>query len=855
MPNLSPTSSTQQRTDEATVEQREPSSRESTSLFGKLKPRKAAAAVEPQERSTRFSLFGRKTDRSFTSTSRIRGTQVGTDSSLPKKAPRNTREVIGFKAMLPSGIAWLGADEWSATLRLDDISYQSAAATVQEDILDKWARFLNSFGGGARAQINVINRAVQTTTLIDGATSQLRGDGFDDLRADLNEVVAQKITQSAATVTEKFLTVTIHEADEARASSTLDRLVRELQAQLLAIDGCRSAQLTRTERLELISELLRPGQLFTFDETTFDQSTRLSALDYVAPGSITRSPSATGPLILNNQGENTYHASIWVRDYPAWLSDRLVADLTDMKTPLTFSLHLEPYDQVDGTHTLNRQIAALEMQQVAEERKATKAGYRADMVPHGLKVATDEAKTMRAELEQSNQKMFSTVLVVGVSAPTAEQLDQAVKQAMTTLRRNSLQAELIGHMQLDALTTELPLGLRRIPMRRTLTTASTAIMLPFTTQELFQPGGTWYGLNAKSGRPVVADRRLTRNSNGFILGTTGSGKSYCAKHEITEVLLNHPDDDVIIIDPEREYARIAEAFQGAIVRLHAGSPQMINALDIALDVDQDEDPLLAKADKVLAMMGTLIGGVHGLDPTRRSILDRTTLDVFRRYAAEHRAGNDPLQPTLRDLQTALYALDDPEAKAIATALEIYTNGSLSTFSQQTNVDLSNRLIVWDLARIGSELRTFGLMVVMDQVWTRIARNRQEGRRTHLYMDEFHLLFADVYAAHSFKALYQRARKWGALPTGITQNIEELLAHADARLMLANSDFLMLFGQSDTDALSLQNLLRLSEDQVSSFMRVPPGCGLLRMGSATVPVDGRFPDHSLLHKLYTTKFGE
>jgi hypothetical protein len=754
--------------------------------------------------------------------------------------------------MLPSGVAWLGADEWSLTLRISDINYLAAEQSKQEAVVDRWARFLNSFGAGTRLEITVVNRVLDDADVAQLVQKPHKHDGWDEWRDDFNAIVRGKLASASRnTVTEKLLTITVQEPDREKAESALLRLGHETSAQLAALEeGCRADILNRAERLEVLSHLLRPHELFTFDEARFTPAQKLATADYVAPWAV-ETTDGKGPLILHNGTGDTWHSILWLRDYPVWLSDRFISELADIKCNLTVSLHLEPYDQADGMSLVQRQIAELEMQTIAEQKKAKKQGYSEDLIPHGLVEATNEAKDLRGELEQSNQKVFSTVMVIGISGQTREELDQNLKRAMTVIRKQSCVAEVASFMQQDALTTELPIGVRRIPMRRTLTTAATAIIVPFTTQELFVPGGNWYGVNAQSSNAVVADRTKTANGNGFILGTSGSGKSVSGKMEIANVFLSRPDDDIIVIDPEREYEPVLTAFGGATIRVDTGSPDRVNPMDIELDAaGEDEDPITTKTQFVLSMANVLIGGHDGLTAKQRSLVDRAAGTLYRRFAAE---GGQ--MPTLVELRNELAASGDPDAKELATALEIYTTGSLGAFSARTNVDVHNRLISYDISKLGTELRTFGMLVILDQIWNRVVRNRARGRRTWLYIDEFHLLFSNRFSAEYFRSLYKRARKWGLIPTGITQNIEELLSNEDARLMLANSDFLMLLGQNATDADALCSLLHFSNDQRHYFTNVPRGNGLMKSGNAIIPIDGRIPSTSKLYGLFSTTFGE
>lgn len=783
-----------------------------------------------------------------------RGRKSGVDSAGPtgyKAAPKRTRDLLGYKAMLPSGIAWLGNDEWSITMRLSDINYIAASEDQQEAIVDRWARFLNSFGAGTRLQQTIVNRILDDADVSQLVQKPLTGDPYDTYRTDFNRIVREKLAATSGnTVTEKYLTVTVQEPDHEKAEATLTRIVHEAQAQLIAMGGCKIERLSRTERLEVISHLLRPYELFTFQETQFDQDQKLNSADFVSPWHIDAS-AKDGPLVIHNGSGTTYHTALWMRDYPVWLSDRLISELTDIKCDLVVSLHSEPLDQVEGMTIVQRQIAELEMQKISEQKRASKQGIDPDMIPYKLKDNLEEAQGLRDELRSSNQKLFSTVMVIGISAPSREKLEQNVERALTVVRKLSCTAERATYMQLDALTTELPVGRRLIPMRRTMTTAGVAIIVPFTTQELFVPGGNWYGINAQSSNALVADRTKGVNGNAFILGTSGSGKSQTGKMEIANVFLSRPDDDIIIIDPEHEYEPVVQAFGGEVIRIHAGSHHRINPLDIDLEVSKgDEDPINAKCEFILTMLEALVGGKAGLSPEQRSVADRSALRLYRKYAAER----GPM-PTLVELRNALLDSGEEAGADLARALEIYTEGSLGGFAARTNVNPQNRLISWDISKLGNELRTFGMMVILDQIWNRVARNRVQGRRTWLYIDEFHLLFANPYSADYFRSLYARARKWGLLPTGITQNIESVLTNPAARLMLANSEFLLLLGQTATDADSLVDLLHFSEEQRRFFTSVPPGNGLMKAGQAVIPFDGRIPHDSDLYHLFSTQFGE
>jgi hypothetical protein len=773
-------------------------------------------------------------------------------------APRRTGDIIGYKAMKPDGMAYLGADEWSVTMRLSDINYAASSQETKEALVDQWAKFINSFGAGTRIQENVINRMLDTADVTDLVQKPMTGDPFDQWREDFNRIATNKMrsVSGKSVVTEKYLTVTVRESDADKASAALGRAYGEIQGMLGAMDGCRVERLNREQRLELLSHLLRPGEVPTFTEEGFAQARKsMHTKDYIAPWAVRLEQDGKGCSLVNGAGES-HHTVLWVRDYPRWLSDGLITDLTAIKSDLNISLHIEPFDQAEGMGMLNQQIAEFEMQVITEQNKARRAHYDETRLPHSLTEGMDEATQLREELEQSNQKILSTILVIGVTGVTKEDRDQVTEEVMTAIRKHSCQAERATYMMLDGISTELPLGVRALPMRRTMTTASTAVIIPFTTQELLAPHGNWYGINSQSGNVIMADRTEEMNGNGFILGTTGSGKSNSAKMEITNVFLSRPDDDIIIIDPEHEYPPLIEAYGGTTIQIHAGSANTVNPMDISLESGMaDGDAIHEKADFILQMLSALVGGKEGLNATQKSLIDRCAVHLYRERAAAAHDGLPMIQPTLLDLQEELEATDTREGRGLSGAIDLYTHGSLNLFAHQTNVQVDNRLVSWDISSLGNELKTFGMMVVLDQIWRRTAYNRKRGRRTWLYIDEFHLLFSNPFSSEYFRSLYKRARKWGLVPTGITQNIDELLSNEDARLMLANSNFLYLLKQAATDADTLCDLLHFSAEQRRSFTAIPAGCGLIRCGSATVPVDGRIPSSSGLYRLFSTNFGE
>lgn len=778
----------------------------------------------------------------------------GTKDSRRRKTtrkPKGVKQLIGYDSMLRNGIAHLGGDQWSASIAFKDINYQLSPEAHQMEIIDKWARVINSFDAGQSVQIASYTRSRGVREILADVMMDERGDGLDEYRRDYNRLAEGKLESVSRDMsTIKIMTVTITENDKQAACATLNALCNNLVAQLRNIDECAATRLDRAHRLRLMAEVLRPGESFTFDERRFaHQPGQPDTKDLVCPWSIdARKPDR---LDIESMDSSFFHRTMWVSSLPPELSDQLVNDLTGLRARVDVSIHLAPMDRGDSMTRVRRKNAEIKMQIMDQRRKNRKQGLDPDDLPDDLADQQEQLGQLRDELRQTNQRLVDSIIMIGVSAASEEELELTCRNVRAKVNAQSCKAESLKFMQLEGLTAELPLGANPLPMTRTLTTNSAAILIPFTTQEVFEPHGLFYGSNARSGNPILADRRSHMNSNGFVLGTSGGGKSFTVKQEIAGMFLNR-DDEVIVIDPEREYLPLAQAFGGQIIPISAGSGTCINPLDIVLDETGDGDPVKQKTSNVVSMIGSLIGGSEGLGPVEKSLVDRATLSL---YVAYRDTGAGSWQPTLQDLRRTLDGTGEPTGHELAVALDSYTSGSLSGFNGQTNVNLSNRLTVFDVSGLTGELRTFGMMVVIDQVWNRVIRNRAAGRRTWLYIDEFHRFFGNQYSAGQFKDIYKRSRKYGLGVTGITQNIDELLLDQDASMMLSNSDFLMLLSQNGSDADSLCELLKLSEEQRQYFTGVMPGQGLMKIGNAYVPFDGRIPSGGLLYSLYSTSFDD
>jgi len=470
------------------------------------------------------------------------------------------------------------------------------------------------------------------------------------------------------------------------------------------------------------------------------------------------------------------------------------------------------------------------------------------MIPYELKYSLAEAEELLDDLQNKNQRMFKATILIFTSADSDEELDENVYQILSTARKNNCKIGYLDYLQEEGLNSTLLLGYNFVEIQRTLTTASTAIFIPFTTQELFQKGGMYYGLNALSRNLIFFDRKTLKNANGFILGTPGSGKSFTAKREMVNVLLN-TDDEVMIIDPESEYTSLVKGFGGEVINVSSSSNVNINPLDITMNYADDEDPLSLKAEFMLSLCELLIGGRNGLTASEKTIIDRT---VKLTYAHHFSSPKRYPVPTLVDFYEVLKKQPEIEAENIALSLELYVKGSLGVFAKPTNIDINNRLVCYDIKDLGKQLRTMGMLIVLDQIWNRITQNRAIGKRTWIYMDEIYLLFQNEYSANFLFELYKRARKWGAIPTGITQNVEDLLISDLARRMLSNSDFIIMMNQATTDRLELAQLLNISNQQLGYVTNANAGQGLLFSGDSIIPFIDKFPINTRLYQMMTTK---
>jgi uncharacterized protein YeeX (DUF496 family) len=758
--------------------------------------------------------------------------------------PHNVQDSIPVKRIWKDGLFLVGKNKYSKVFKFSDINYAVASKNDKETMFLNYSEILNSFDSGATTKITVLNRKLNRIDFERNVLLPKANDNLDKYRDEYNKMLLNQATGSNSMIQEKYLTITIEKKDIEEAINYFSRVSAELSQHFREL-GSHITELDANERLRLIHSFYRVGEesIFNFDQID-NMRKGHSFKDYICPGSMTFEKDYF-------EFDNKFGRVLFLKEYANYIKDDMVAELTDIDKNMMLSIDVIPVPMDEAIREVENRRLGVETNITNWQRRQNNNNNFSAVIPYDLEQQRNESKEFLDDLTTRDQRMFICVITMVHTADSLEKLDQDTESLLSTARKHLCQLSILKYQQLDGLNTVLPYGVRRINSLRTLTTESLAVFIPFRVQEINHENGIFYGLNVISKNMIIADRRQLLNGNSFILGVSGSGKSFTAKNEIVSIALRDPDADIIIIDPEREYPRLVEALGGEDIHISATSENHINALDINAEYGDGANPVILKSEFILSLCEHLMGG-QSLGAKEKSIIDRCTARVYRSYQQGNYQG---IAPTLHDFREELLKQPEEEAKQIALAIELFTDGSLNTFAKNTNVNTNSRIICYDILDLGKQLLPIGMLVVLDSILNRITMNRTKGRHTYIFIDEIYLLFQHEYSANFLFTLWKRVRKYGAYATGITQNVEDLLQSHTAKTMLANSEFIVMLNQASTDRIELARLLNISELQLSYITNVGAGEGLLKVGSNLVPFENHFPRDLELYKLMTTKPGE
>ena len=747
--------------------------------------------------------------------------------------------------MLPDGICRVTDNYYTKTIQFQDINYQLNQNEDKTAIFDAWCDFLNYFDSSVRFQLSFVNRTATTDSYARNIIIPAQGDEFDNIRAEYSEMLQNQLARgNNGLIKTKYLTFGIEAEGLKAAKPRLERVETDLLNNFKRL-GVQAETLDGFERLKLMHGILHMDEQEPF-QFSWDWlvPSGLSVKDFIAPSSF---EFRTGHYF--GVGKRIGCAS-FLQILAPELNDRMLADFLDMESSLIVTMHVQSVDQVKAIKTIKRKLTDLDKMKIEEQKKAVRAGYDMDLIPSDLATYGTEAKKLLQDLQNRNERMFLLTFIVINTAGSKRQLDNNVFQAASIAQKYNCHLTRLDFRQEEGFMSSLPLGLNQIEVQRGLTTSSVAIFIPFTTQELFQDGkeALYCGLNALSNNLIMVDRKLLKNPNGLILGTPGSGKSFAAKREIANVFLV-TNDDIIICDPEAEYGPLVERLHGQVIKISPTSQHYINPMDLNLNYSDDENPLSLKSDFILSLCELIVGGKDGLRPVEKTIIDRCVRMVYRNYLNDPRPENMPI---LEDLYNELRSQEEKEAQYIATALEIYVSGSLNVFNHRTNINIENRIVSFDIKELGKQLKKIGMLIVQDAVWNRVTINREAHKSTRYYIDEMHLLLREEQTAAYTVEIWKRFRKWGGIPSGITQNIKDLLASREVENIFENSDFILMLNQASGDRQILAKQLNISPHQLSYVTHSSEGEGLLFYGNVILPFVDRFPRDTELYRIMTTK---
>ena len=759
--------------------------------------------------------------------------------------PHSAQDTLPFRQMYPDGLCKLDDTAWSRCIEFEDVNYQLAQPDDQTAIFEALCDMYNAHDSSIGMEITLPCRHMNREDFVKRIEIAAQGDDFDDLRELYTQMLRRQLEQgNNGLVKSKLLILTIEANDIQSARAKFSRIMLDALNHFKTM-GALAKALDGREWLELLHGILHPdGERFSFDWDWLPPS-GLHVKDFIAPSSF-----RFGAARRFQMGTK-YCAASFLQITAPEMDDRILEELLDTDSDLLLSIHVRSMDQNEAIKTVKRKITDIDSMKIDAQKRAAREGFDMDIIPTDIATYAGEAKNILRDLQSRNERMFLVTFLLVNMADSKRKLDNDITRASSVAQKYNCQLTRLDFQQEQGFVSALPLGVNQIKIQRGLTTSALAIMMPFTTQEIFQGGDAlYYGLNATSGNMILADRKQNKTPNGLILGTPGSGKSFSAKRSILNVFLI-TRDDIIICDPEAEYFPLVHRLHGQVIKISPTSRHHVNPMDINLNYSEDDNPLALKSDFILSFCELAAGGRNGLEPVEKTLIDRAVRSVYRPYIADPRPENMPI---LEDLYDEIKRQPEPEAQRVAAALELYVHGSLNVFNHRTNVDINNRLVCFDIKELGKQLKNLGMLVIQDQVWNRVSQNRDIGKSTWYFVDEFHLLLRGEVGAWSVE-IWKRFRKWGGIPTGITQNVKDLLASPEIENIFENSDFIYLLNQASGDRKILCERLNISSKQAGHISNSAPGEGLIVFGNIILPFKDDFPRDNELYDIMTTKPGE
>ena len=761
-----------------------------------------------------------------------------------RKLPVSVQDTIRYQKLYANGMMKVDDTHYNRMIRFNDINYQLAHPEEKENMLESYITFLNHFDSTVQIQMTLANERIDVKREAGHIDIPLRNDEHDFYRIEFRDYLREQLAKGNNGLRRvKYLTFTVEAKNETLANAKLSRVEADIITNFRYM-GVRAYALNGRERLKIMYRLLNHNGLQAdvsdIDWENTKNSISPSWFDFRKKDVIRiGGTSATGV---------TDTAFLHLIISGSKMDDRFLNELMDMNTELVLTVDYEPSDQQKALTFVRRRLAAIEGMRSEVQKKALEEGYDMDNVPSGITSSIAGARNLLEELESKNERYFWTTVYLTLFSRTPAELQSLILQAQSIAQKRNCELKIYDYAGEEAVNCFLPIGVNSLYPRRGLTTASLAILIPFITQELFVPNGIYYGLNALTNNVIMADRKKLQNPNGLILGVPGSGKSFAAKREICNVLLT-TEDDILISDPEAEYGDLVKAWGGQEIVLSTHSTTYINPLDINRNYSEDDNPIATKAEQVDAMMELILGLKDGITPIEKSILDRCVTSIYQKWILNPVPENIPI---LEDLYKALNNDSNPAAKNLADALEIYVHGSLRYFNHQTNVEINNRLVSFNIKDLGKSLKKFAMLVIEDQIWNRVSANRNiTGKYTWIYLDELHLLLKDEYTASFSIEIWKRFRKWSGIPTGITQNAVEFLSKIDTVNIFQDTSFYYLLSQGSEDIKLLAEKLNLSEAQQSFIRNGDAGEGILKYNDLILPFKDHFPTDTKLYELMNT----